>query len=104
MAVTERRHAHVAQTDGGLAGAVGKEVVVVGVELGRRDHLREGLYIGRLQVHNVCRQTQLARWPVIGDAVLKDCSFEFRSQMLIRRSSADRKISPSGLIDTEWMW
>ena len=54
--VTERRRPHVAQPDGPLAAAVHEGVAVVGVELGRRDHLRELLHVGRLDVHDIWRR------------------------------------------------
>ena len=56
MPVTERRRPHVAQPDGPLAAAVHEGVAVVGVELGRRDHLRELLHVGRLDVHDIWRR------------------------------------------------
>lgn len=53
MFVTERRLSHVAQAYGALAAAVGKGVTLLRVELGRGDHLRQLLHVGRLDVHNV---------------------------------------------------
>lgn len=54
--VTQSGCAHVAETQGALAAAVDKEVAVVGVKLRRRDHFREVLHIGWLDVHDV--------WPI----------------------------------------
>lgn len=53
VAVAEGSGAHVAQADGALAAAVHEGVAVVRVELGRRDHLRQLLHVGRFDVHNV---------------------------------------------------
>lgn len=58
--VTQGGRTHVTEAQGALAAAVDEEVAVVGVELGRRDHLREVLHVGRLDVHNV--------WPRQGEA------------------------------------
>lgn len=44
---------HVAEAQAALAAAVHEQVAVVRVELGRRDHLREVLHVGRLDVHDV---------------------------------------------------
>lgn len=52
--VAQRCRAHVAQADGALAAAVHEGVALVRVELGRRDHLRQLLHVGRLDVHDVC--------------------------------------------------
>lgn len=53
MPVTQGRRPHVAQPDCPFAAAVHEGVAVMGVELGRRDHLRELLHVGRLNVHDV---------------------------------------------------
>lgn len=53
MLVAQRRSPHVAQTDGSLAAAVDEGVTLVGVELGRRDHLRQLLHVGGLDVNDV---------------------------------------------------
>lgn len=45
--------AHVAQADGALAAAVHEHVALVWVQLRRRDHLRQLLHVGRLEVHDV---------------------------------------------------
>lgn len=51
--VAEGGGAHVTQADGALAAAVDEGVALVRVELGRRDHLRQLLHVGRLDVHDV---------------------------------------------------
>ena len=51
--VAERRRPHVTQADAALAAAVHQRVAVVGVELSRRDDLRQVLHVGRLDVHDV---------------------------------------------------
>lgn len=51
--VTQGRGPHVAQPDCPLAAAVYKGVAVVGVELGRRNHLCELLHVGWLDVHDI---------------------------------------------------
>lgn len=53
VVVAQRGGPHVAQADGALAAAVDERVALVGVELGRRDHLRQLLHVRRLDVHNV---------------------------------------------------
>lgn len=53
MFVAERRLPHVAQAYGALAAAVGKGLTLLRVELGRGDHLRQLLHVGRLDVHDV---------------------------------------------------
>ena len=51
--VTQRRRPHVTQPDCPFAAAVHEGVAVVGVELSRRDHLRELLHVGWLDVHDI---------------------------------------------------
>ena len=44
---------HVAESDGSLAGTVHEQVALLRVELWSRDHLRQLLHVGRLDVHDV---------------------------------------------------
>ena len=53
MLVAEGRLPHVTQADGALAAAVGEGLALLRVKLGRRDHLRQLLHVGRLDVHDV---------------------------------------------------
>lgn len=53
VSVTQRRFPHVTEAQGAFAATVDKQVAVVGVELGRCDHLRQVLHVGRLDVHDV---------------------------------------------------
>lgn len=51
--VAEGGGAHVAHADGAFAAAVHEGVALVRVELGRRDHLRQLLHVGRLYIYNI---------------------------------------------------
>lgn len=51
--VTQGRCPHVTQPDCPFAAAVHEGVAVMWVELGRRDHLRELLHVGWLNVHDI---------------------------------------------------
>ncbi|GMT31140.1 hypothetical protein PFISCL1PPCAC_22437, partial [Pristionchus fissidentatus] len=53
--VAERLVSHVAQSDGSLGGGVHEPVALSGMELRRRNHLRQLFHVGRLDVHDVCR-------------------------------------------------
>lgn len=53
VSVTQRRLPHVTEAQGAFAATIDKQVAVVGVELGRCDHLRQVLHVGRLDVHDV---------------------------------------------------
>ena len=53
MLVAKRGLPHVAEPYGAFAAAVGEGVAVLRVELCRRDHLRQLLHVGRLDVHDV---------------------------------------------------
>lgn len=53
VSVTQGRCPHVTQPDCPFAAAVHEGVAVMGVELSRRDHLRELLHVGRLNVDNI---------------------------------------------------
>lgn len=53
MPVTQGRRPHVAQPDRPFAAAVHEAVAVMRVELGRCDHLRELLHVGRLNVDDI---------------------------------------------------
>ena len=59
--VAERRRPHVTQADAALAAAVHQRVAVVGVELSRRDDLRQVLHVGRLDVHDVWETRSLRK-------------------------------------------
>lgn len=59
--VTQGRRPHVAQPDCPFAAAVHEGVAVMGVELGRRNHLRELLHVGRFNVHDVWNRESRSR-------------------------------------------
>lgn len=59
VSVTQGLLPHVAQPDGALAAAVHKLVAVYRVEDGGRDHLRQLLHVGGLDVHNVWGEGEL---------------------------------------------
>ena len=53
MSITEGGLTHVAETNGALARGVDKQVALLRVELAGRDHFRELLHVGGLDVHDV---------------------------------------------------
>lgn len=59
--VTQCCFPHVAQAQGAFAATIDKQVTVVGVKLGRCDHLRQILHVGRLDVHDVWRELSLRK-------------------------------------------
>lgn len=74
--VTQRRRPHVTQPDCAFAAAVHEGVAVVGVELGRRDHLRELLHVGWLDVHDIWhRRVKEGTTGRGASAVTKHCRF-----------------------------
>lgn len=71
--VTQGRCPHVTQPDRPFAAAVHEAVAVMRVELGRCDHLRELLHVGRLNVHDIWHRrvkdgTGTSRQDLRGDA------------------------------------
>lgn len=53
MSITKCSCTHITEAKDALAARVDEIVAVLGVKLGRRDHLRQLLHIRRLYVHNI---------------------------------------------------
>lgn len=52
--VAEGCRAHVTQPHCALTAAVDENIALVRVALGCRDHFRQLLHVGRLDVHDIC--------------------------------------------------
>ena len=104
MPIAQRRLPHIAKFYGALRARVHEEVAMHRVELRRSDNFRQLLHVHGLDVHNVYMQSCIAlESNKRVNNVLKLWSLMFMFHRLIRRSSAEIYVSPSELIEIEFI-
>ena len=128
VSITERGLPHVAEADGSLARGVNKEVAFARMELAGSDHLRESSVLmsrksdkqgghvslgqnillshASLGQLTTTKRTSVSSSMLAGlmSTMLKDWSVISMCHRLMRRSSAERYVSPSELTLIELMW
>ncbi len=101
MLITQSRHAHITELDGALAAAVRKQVALSRMKLGSGNNFRQLLHIYRLNVDDICSSQSVV---VNQEHALNAVSLMLKFHKLTRKSSADKNVSPSELMEMELMW